>query len=170
MVKKYNEDKMLANTMDLSYNIVNRNSILLQFINELASHMSKDVINNSLEDISATDSDTFFVYQNGEFLKQSFKDLLYIKADGSYSKLFFAENNNVRCVHVTGNIRTIEKRINNRFLIRTHRSYIVNMAYAKTITKNRIFFDCRYKEHFAKISQDGFKKISSLYPIIGCRL
>ena len=44
------------------------------------------------------------------------------------------------------------------------------MAYAKSITRNRIFFDYKYKEHFAKISQDGLKKISAMFPIIGCKL
>lgn len=170
MVKDYNKNQTLTESADFGYNIINGNSILLQFFNEFVSHMSRSLTYSSLEETSTTDGDSFFVYQNGEFLKKSFKDLLYIQADGSYSKLYFTDNNNVRCVHVTGNIRSIEKRINNRYLIRTHRSYIVNMTYAKTITKNRIFFDCKYKEHFAKLSQDGFKKISALYPILGCKL
>lgn len=155
--------------MNVEKNSVNEQSVLLEVINDFFNCINDNFFKRT-DNESINNNQFFFVYQNGELLKQYLKNLLYIRADGSYSKLYIVENDIVKCIHITGNIRSIEKIITNKYLIRTHRSFIVNMLYAKSITKNRIFFENKFKEHYAKISQEGFKKISILYPIIGCKI
>lgn len=155
--------------MELENKKVSEDSILFQLFKKLLSNEDNQMRTDS-DNVRIVDNRMFFLYQNGELLKYNFNDLLYIRADGSYSKLYIIDDNKIKCLHVTGNIRSIERCINNRYFIRTHRSFIVNMLYAKSITRNRIFFDFNYKEHFAKISQDGLKKISNMFPIIGCKL
>lgn len=61
-------------------------------------------------------------------------DIIYIKADGSYSRIITKNKSYVYCVYLVD----IARRIDIEAFVRCHRSYIVNLRYIKDVTKNQI--------------------------------
>jgi len=71
------------------------------------------------------------VYKDKTVLLVDLESVCCIKADGRYSTLY-TENEHYFC---NLSLSELEKRLDNRFFIRVHRSYLVNMRYAKAFEK-----------------------------------
>lgn len=61
-------------------------------------------------------------------------DILYIKADGSYSNIISNNKSYVYCIYLAD----ILKRLNDKNIVRCHRSYAVNLRYIKDVVKSNI--------------------------------
>jgi two-component system, LytTR family, response regulator len=60
------------------------------------------------------------------------EDILYCKADGNYSEIFFKEN---RKEFLSKKLKDIEEIIHSNNFFRVHRSYLVNIQYIKEFVK-----------------------------------
>lgn len=71
------------------------------------------------------------VYKDNQTLLIDLADVQLIKAEGHYSTLFTSEGNYLCNLSLSD----LEGRLNARFFVRVHRSYIANMRYAKSFKK-----------------------------------
>ena len=60
-------------------------------------------------------------------------DILYCKADGNYTQLFFTNNKKEL---LSKKIKNVENLINNKIFFRTHNSYLVNTQYIREFVKS----------------------------------
>ncbi len=63
-------------------------------------------------------------------VKISFQNILYIKAEGNYSRIYQTKNEEAL---LRKSIGDLEKNISYEYLIRVHKSYIVNLNYCKKL-------------------------------------
>lgn len=77
-------------------------------------------------------SDRIFVREKGKMVKIFLSDILYVEADGAYSKI--VSNDKVFILAV--NLRNLEGRISSDLLMRVHRSYVVNLKHIDSIEEN----------------------------------
>jgi len=87
-------------------------------------------VNNRIDRITVKTGDEIY------FVKLS--DIKYLQADGKYTKIFTADNNEHL---INDSFSDLDNRLPRNFT-RTHRSYIVNIDYLKKITK---WFSGQYK-------------------------
>jgi len=103
------------------------------------------------------------VYKNKTVLLVDLESVCCIKADGRYSTLY-TEDEHYFC---NLSLSELEKRLDSRFFFRVHRSYLVNMRYAKAFEKEEE--QC----YLVMDHQDGIKvpisrnKVSSLKQLLG---
>lgn len=74
------------------------------------------------------------------------EDLLYIESADNYSNIFFLENNQLKNSLLRSNLKRIENQHNFTFLVRSHRSFIVNLTHSVKIEGNAQ----GYKIHLSK--------------------
>ncbi len=79
-------------------------------------------------------SDRIFVRVKGKMIKIFLSDILYIEADGAYSKI--VSESKVYLLAV--NLLNLENKIANDILMRVHRSYIVNLQKIDSMEENYI--------------------------------
>ncbi len=60
------------------------------------------------------------------------RDLIYLKADGSYTEIFLSDNHRVV---VSKNLKDFEALLSNSSFFKTHRSYIINLSRVKQYIK-----------------------------------
>jgi len=77
-------------------------------------------------------SDRIFVREKGKMIKIFLSDILYVEADGAYSRII--SSNKVFILAV--NLRNLEEKIASDLLMRVHRSYIVNLKHIDSIEEN----------------------------------
>lgn len=108
---------------------------------------------------------------NSELLRFNFKhgfeiiktsDIIYMQADGRYSKIFLAGNRELTVSHNIGNF---EHLISSRNFIRTHRSALINPQYFKRLNRlNKVCIlgdDCN--EYKIKVSARGVKHLEDFF-------
>lgn len=99
-----------------------------------------------------------FTTQSG-FVYLAVRDIIYVQADGSYSKIFESDS---KFHHVSRNLKEIEKQLVSATFIRVHKSYLVNKEYITsydkksrncTLTKNGFIINIpvsyRYVKHIS---------------------
>lgn len=69
-------------------------------------------------------SDRIFVREKGKMTKIFLADILYIEADGAYSKIV----SKGKVFLLALNLRNLEEKISSEVLMRVHRSYIINLS------------------------------------------
>jgi len=79
-------------------------------------------------------SDRIFVREKGKMIKIFLTDILYIEADGAYSKIATQE----KAFLVSHNLSKLETRIANEVLMRVHRSYIINLEKIDSIEETEV--------------------------------
>lgn len=103
------------------------------------------------------------VYKNKNVLLVDLESVCCVKADGRYSTLY-TEDEHYFC---NLSLSELEKRLDNRFFFRVHRSYLVNMRFAKAFEK--VDEQC----YLVMDHQDGLKvpisrnKVNSLKQLLG---
>ena len=75
----------------------------------------------------------FFLKVKGKYHRIDFNDILYLEADGSYSKIYLKE----RVITLSSNLKLMNEKIVHNDLLRIHRKYVVNI-------KKIISFDDAY--------------------------
>ena len=79
-------------------------------------------------------SDRIFVREKGKMIKIFLADILYIEADGAYSKIVSETKEHLLAV----NLRNLESKISSEMLMRVHRSYIINLQKIDSIEENNV--------------------------------
>ncbi|MGO4290226.1 LytR/AlgR family response regulator transcription factor [Chitinophaga sp. RAB17] len=77
-----------------------------------------------------------------------FKDLLYIEANGNYSKVFFQHNSIPKSIVMSHSISEYEALLPDTLFYRIHKSYLVNCRHIRKILKEEtpmILLDNRYR-------------------------
>ncbi|HVI43531.1 MAG TPA: LytTR family DNA-binding domain-containing protein [Chitinophaga sp.] len=77
-----------------------------------------------------------------------FKDLLYIEANGNYSRVFFQSGNTARSIMMSHSIAEYEELLPDTLFYRIHKSYLVNCRYIRKILKEEnpvILLDNKYR-------------------------
>lgn len=76
-----------------------------------------------------------FVWRRNDYLKLELDEILWIEADGSYSRLYLTQNRNMV---VSFHLAVIEKKLPNIDFLRIHRSYIINLKYVISLIGNSL--------------------------------
>lgn len=103
------------------------------------------------------------IWNQTDYLKVDDEDILWIKADGSYSCIHFKDGNKMM---VSINLTNIMKDLPTEKFMRIHRSYIVNIGNIESIAGNCVRMNGQYipvgreyrKDFFQRFSFVGFRK------------
>jgi len=77
----------------------------------------------------------FFVKDGGDLVKISVEDILFVKADDNYTRIYIKEKSYV----LTKTLKTLEGKLPASDFIRIHRSYVVNLNFIDKIKDNTLF-------------------------------
>lgn len=76
----------------------------------------------------------FFIWENKAYIQISYKDVLYIKADGNFVHVV----TNDQIYMPTGTITKLEEKLKADVFLRVHRSYLVHRGAIAKVTKNEV--------------------------------
>jgi two-component system LytT family response regulator len=93
-----------------------------------------------------TQQQQIILKDNNQYETVSFKDICYVKAMGSYSKIFFKKDNAYRSLLMSKAISEYEELFPNDLFFRIHRSYLVNCKFVTTISKDEMIVSLANKE------------------------
>lgn len=79
-------------------------------------------------------SDRIFIRQNGKMVKLMLMDIIYLEADRNYSRIFTKQKNYL----VSFTLKNIEERLTIPYLMRIHRSYVVNLMYVDEVLEANV--------------------------------
>jgi len=80
-------------------------------------------------------NDRIFVRHKEKMIKIIVADILYIEADRNYSRIFTRTKDYLLCV----TLKTIEEKLPKTIFLRSHRSYIINLAQVDEVTEGYVF-------------------------------
>lgn len=128
--------------------------------------IKKHLALNTFEDPKNLEDDQHYIYirESGFPVKLATRNILYIEASGSYSKLFYLTGNKVHSTVITKSIAALEAIVGLGVFFRTHKSYLVNIRYFKAITSNS--FSNTMLLHYGcsvKISRRRLKEIRLIF-------
>jgi len=98
-----------------------------------------------------------FIWNQTDYLKVDDEDILWIKADGSYSCIHFKDGNKMM---VSINLTNIIKDLPPEKFMRIHRSYIVNIRNVESFTGNCVKMNGQYIPIGREYRSDFFKNFS----------
>lgn len=76
----------------------------------------------------------FFIWENKAYIQISYKDVLYIKADGNFVQIV----TNDQTYMPTGAITKLEEKLKTDIFLRVHRSYLVHRNAISKVMKNEV--------------------------------
>jgi len=82
-------------------------------------------------------SDRIFVRHREKMIKIIVADILYIEADRNYCRIF--TKNKEYLLSIT--LKTIEEKLPGRIFLRTHRSYMINLAHIDEVADGHVIID-----------------------------
>ncbi len=99
-------------------------------------------------------------------------DLLYIRSDENYIRIYYAENGQVKEFVLRNSLKSVEPLCEKAGFVRTHRCYIVNPRYIKTIKKDSsgFFFVDLGASHINKGDEDGIPVSKKYYDAVASML
>lgn len=104
-------------------------------INRMAENETRLPTENQTDDEqSFILSDRIFVRHGGKMIKIMVSEILYIEADRNYSRIFTKNKEYLLCI----TLRTIEEKLPGRTFLRTHRSYIINLAHIDEVADGHV--------------------------------
>lgn len=93
----------------------------------------------SLEDnvncSNETERKYVFVWRQNDYLKLALDEILWIEAEGSYSKLYLTGN---KSMVVSSYLAILEKELPTSDFIRIHRSYVINLRHVNSLMGNSL--------------------------------
>ena len=80
-------------------------------------------------------SDHIFIKSDGKLVRLNYQDILYIESMGDYVKFVTLDKK-----YITHNtIKSLEEKVNKKFFMKVHRSYIINLLKIDDIRENDLF-------------------------------
>ena len=97
------------------------------------------LLNDKIQTISVDDKKLISITDENGNLKMAIKPdkLIYVKSAGNYLELFYLNTGELTKELIRGSIKEFESKITKRKILRTHRSYIVNLQYLSSFKKTR---------------------------------
>ena len=92
--------------------------------------LNRNVINRTYDN----SKNYFFIKIKSRLERIETDDLLFLEADGSYSKLYLKD----RIITVSNNLKVMHEKIKNSDFVRIHRKYIINISKIKYLDDNQI--------------------------------
>ena len=124
-------------------------NILLQQNLIVAIHANRELekIRNLKNDVSNSASNSITIFSDtSETLRFNLPDLLFIEADDNYSTVYWSDKNGIQKKLLRANLKNIETQLDNDFIIRCHRSYIVNVHAISSVTGNTNGYKLRIRD------------------------
>tara|TARA_B100000965_G_scaffold376917_1_gene370575 strand:+ start:769 stop:1470 length:702 start_codon:yes stop_codon:yes gene_type:complete len=100
---------------------------LIKAIGKLSKQQSSTATKSQTE---KSKKETFFIRSEGKHIQISQADILYLETMDDYIT-FYLEGNKKHIVH--GTMKKMEEKLNNKSLLRVHRSYMVNLNKVSSI-------------------------------------
>jgi two-component system LytT family response regulator len=103
-----------------------------------------EVYQNLAEQINKkTNQQQIILKDNNQYENVSFKDIRYVKAMGSYSKIFFKKGNTYKSLLMSRAIAEYEELFPENLFFRSHRSFLINCRFIDKISKEEmvVFLD-----------------------------
>jgi DNA-binding LytR/AlgR family response regulator len=96
----------------------------------------------------------FFVKDYHEYVKISIENLMFIKAEDNYSRLYTIDKNFI----LSSTLKKVEEKLTSKKFVRIHRSYIININYVDKYKENAIYIQ-RHKLPIGRSYQEGFFRL-----------
>lgn len=90
---------------------------------------------DEIQQRTAAITDALFVKQKSHFVRVNFEEILYIQSDGVYLDIHTV---NSKSLTVRGSLNDYISKLDSNFM-RSHRSYIINLAHLDSISQNSAF-------------------------------
>jgi DNA-binding LytR/AlgR family response regulator len=123
---------------------------------ELALELDDDFEPKHIESLSL--NDRIFVRERDYLYKVLFKDILYIEADGAYTRIITRE----KSYTISQTLKKIEEKLHSTSLIRIHRSFVINIEHVDRLSENHVHID----KHMIPISRSQKDRVSSIFDSI----
>jgi DNA-binding LytR/AlgR family response regulator len=101
----------------------------LDTLNRIRESLSKNTAEPTTEDI--------FIKYDGKFIRLGYEDILFIESVGDYVKYVTATKKYI--IHST--LKAVEEKMDSRFFLKVHRSYIVNTRKITDIQDHTLVID-----------------------------
>ena len=102
---------------------------------ELVCSIPPSESESDIEYSTGTDKKYVFVWRQNDYLKLIFDEILWIEAEGSYSKIYLTGN---RSMVVSFHLAVIEKDLPDSDFIRIHRSFLINLYHVNSLIGNSL--------------------------------
>lgn len=105
---------------------------------------SPEVYQNLAEQINKkSNQQQIILKDNNQYENVSFKDIRYVKAMGSYSRIFFKKGNTYKSLLMSRAIAEYEELFPGDLFFRSHRSFLINCRFIDKISKEEmiVFLD-----------------------------
>lgn len=132
----------------------------------LAANKAKAIILGKSEVTKVTQSKSYdneyiFVKSDYKLVKIELADLIYIEGLKDYVKFYTV--NSEKPILSLMNMKSLEEELSEKYFMRVHRSFIINLKKVVTVERNRIVFGKKYipvsekhKENFQKFINSNF--------------
>ena len=114
--------------------------------------------NNTDEEQPFILSDRIFVRHKEKMVKIIVAEILYIEADRNYSRIFTKNKEYLLCI----TLKTIEEKLPARIFLRTHRSFIVNLAQIDEVTDGYVIISQKAIPLSAGLKEQLLQRIQTL--------
>jgi DNA-binding LytR/AlgR family response regulator len=124
----------------------------------------KQIRNTPIQGHTANYNDDYiFVKSDYKLIKIELKDLMYVEGLKDYLKFYTV--NSEKPILSLKSMKSLEEELPNKYFMRVHRSFIVNLKKVTTIERNHIIFGKKnipvsekYKENFQMFIDSNFSK------------
>jgi DNA-binding LytR/AlgR family response regulator len=103
-------------------------------------------------------SDRIFVRSRDKMLKIMLADVLYIEADRNYSRIFTTTKEYL----LSTTLKTIEEKLSSQLFVRTHRSYIINLAHVDEVAEDHVIISQKPIPLSAGLKEHLLERIQTL--------
>jgi DNA-binding LytR/AlgR family response regulator len=103
-------------------------------------------------------SDRIFVKHRDKMIKIIVADILYVEADRNYCRIFTSEKEYL----LTITLKTIEEKFPGRIILRTHRSYLVNLAHIDEVADGHLIIHQKAIPLSAGMKEQLLQRIQTL--------
>jgi DNA-binding LytR/AlgR family response regulator len=103
-------------------------------------------------------SDRIFVRHRDKMIKIMVADILYIEADRNYCRIFTSHKEYLLCI----TLKTIEEKLPGHTFLRTHRSYITNLAHIDEVADDHVIIAQKAIPLSAGLKEQLLQRIQTL--------
>ena len=102
---------------------------------------------------------------NAEVLNISTDDLILIQSYDNYAKIITSNGDGVTSQLIRSSLKNIQSQITFPFIIRCHRSYIINLSRIEQVKGNARDFRVKLRGHqeWLPISREAYRKLNALF-------
>jgi hypothetical protein len=127
--------------------VLARNELLKQNLADaIAINKKLQEIKDIKENVKPADSKTTIQTDTNETFSFNLIDLIYIRATDNYSEVYWKENGRPKKKLLRVTLKNVEGQLTNQFVLRCHRSYLINIREIESISGNANGYRLKMKE------------------------